>query len=76
MPADPAEFRFEGIDGRGRQQLIRDPRNSGGAAVVRIEDRDGGSEGYTFDLIWGGQRRRRGPDVGPGRGPAWARPRT
>jgi hypothetical protein len=53
MPDNPANFRFKGIDGRGRQDLIRDPR-SGGAAVVRIEDRDGGSEGYTFDLIWTG----------------------
>jgi hypothetical protein len=42
-----------GVDGRGRQQLVRDPRN-GGTAVVRIEDREGGAEGYTFDLIWGG----------------------
>jgi hypothetical protein len=53
MPDNPANFRFKGIDGRGRQDLIRDPRN-GGAAVVRIEDREGGSEGYTFDLIWTG----------------------
>ncbi len=53
MPANPINFRFQGIDGRGRQELIRDPRN-GGAAVVRIEDRDGGSEGYTFDLTWNG----------------------
>jgi hypothetical protein len=59
MPANPGDFRFEGIDGRGRQQLVRDPRN-GGVAVVRIEDPAGGSEGYTFDLIWsayGGQPR-------------------
>src|SRR5215471_6797669 len=53
MPANPAEFRFAGVDGRGRQQLIRDPRD-GGAAVVRIEDPDTGSEGYTFNLFWGG----------------------
>lgn len=53
MPANPANFRFAGVDGRGRQELIRDPRN-GGVAVVRIEDRDGGSEGYTFDLTWSG----------------------
>jgi hypothetical protein len=53
LPRNPADFRFEGIDGRGRQDLVRDPRN-GGAAVVRIEDSKGGSEGYTFDLIWGG----------------------
>jgi hypothetical protein len=53
LPANPADFRFAGVDGRGRQQLVREPRN-GGVAVVRIEDPDGGSEGYTFDLIWGG----------------------
>ena len=54
LPPNPADFRFEGIDGRGRQTLVRDPRNSGGAAVIRIEDTDGGSEGYTFDILWGG----------------------
>jgi hypothetical protein len=51
MPANPPGFRFSGVDGRGRQDLIRDPRN-GGAAVVRIEDPQGGSEGYTFDVTW------------------------
>jgi hypothetical protein len=54
MPANPADFRFAGVDGRGRQTLVRDPRNNGGAAVVQIEDPDGGAEGYTFDLFWGG----------------------
>jgi hypothetical protein len=53
LPRNPAEFRFQGIDGRGRQDLVRDPRN-GGVAVVRIEDPRNGSEGYTFDLIWAG----------------------
>jgi hypothetical protein len=53
LPNNPADFRFSGVDGRGRQQLIRDPRN-GGAAVVRIEDKDNGSEGYTFDITWSG----------------------
>jgi hypothetical protein len=53
MPANPANFRFAGVDGRGRQELVRDPRN-GGAAVVRIEDPDNGSEAYTFDLAWDG----------------------
>jgi len=53
MPANAANIRFQGIDGRGRQQLMRDPRN-GGVAVVRIEDPSGGAEGYTFDMIWGG----------------------
>jgi hypothetical protein len=51
LPANPANFRFEGVDGRGRQSLVRDPRN-GGVAIVQIEDREGGAEGYTFDLVW------------------------
>jgi hypothetical protein len=51
LPANPANFHFSGVDGRGRQTLVRDPRN-GGVAVVRIEDKDNGSEGYTFDLTW------------------------
>src|SRR5712692_11523240 len=53
LPSNPAEFRFAGVDGRGRQDLVRDPRN-GGVAVVRIEDPQGGAEGYTFDLFWSG----------------------
>jgi hypothetical protein len=52
MPANPADFRFAGVDGRGRQELVRDPRN-GGVAVVQIADSNGGSEGYTFDIYWG-----------------------
>ena len=51
LPPNPVNFRFAGVDGRGRQTLIRDPRN-GGVAVVRIEDRDNGREGYTFDIFW------------------------
>jgi len=51
LPANPPNFAFNGVDGRGRQSLTRDPRN-GGVAVVRIEDPSGGSEGYTFDLMW------------------------
>jgi hypothetical protein len=51
MPRDPVNFRFSGIDGRGRQQLVRDPRG-GAPVVVRIDDPAGGSEGYTFDLEW------------------------
>ena len=51
MPIDPAGFKFSGVDGRGRQTLTGDPRN-GGVAVVRIEDKENGSEGYTFDLTW------------------------
>ena len=71
MPPNPIDFRFQGVDGRGRQTLVRDPRN-GGAAVVRIEDREGGSEGYTFDIMWrgeGGFNSGHGPGRVPDRGP-------
>jgi hypothetical protein len=66
MPVNPANFRFAGVDGRGRQELTRDPRN-GGVAVVQIEDKDGGAEGYTFDITWDA----RGPNTGgnPNAGP-------
>src|SRR5215471_6517082 len=26
MPPNPANFRFQGVDGRGRQSLVQDPR--------------------------------------------------
>jgi hypothetical protein len=53
MPRTPYEFSFRGIDGRGRQELLREPGRAG-VAVVRIEDPKGGREGYTFDLEWRG----------------------
>jgi hypothetical protein len=53
LPSNPTEFKFSGVDGRGSQQLARDPRTSG-IAVVRITDSQGGSEGYTFDVTWSG----------------------
>lgn len=71
MPNNPAGFRFAGVDGRGSQQLVRDPR-SGGVAVVQIQDPKNGTEGYTFDIMWGGalppeDRGARGPEYrGPG----------
>jgi hypothetical protein len=67
LPANPRDFRFQGIDGRGRQQLVRDPRNNRGTAVVRIEDPKGGSEGYTGDILWRGGNGGR-PPGGPGFG--------
>jgi hypothetical protein len=51
MPMNPMDFRFQGVDGRGTQRLIREPRN-GGVAVVRIDHPRGGAEGYTFDVTW------------------------
>jgi hypothetical protein len=85
LPRNPGDFRFAGVDGRGQQQLVRDPRD-GGSAVIRIGDPDNGSEGYTFDIMWsnappipdrgrGDDRRfdRQGADTGRpddlGRGP-------
>jgi len=51
MPANASNFHFAGVDGRGRQELVRDPRE-GGVAVIRLEDPQSGSEGYTFDITW------------------------
>lgn len=53
MPMRPDNFQFRGIDGRGRQELVRAPGNGGGA-VIQIQDSKGGSEGYTFDVEWRG----------------------
>jgi hypothetical protein len=54
LPANALEFTFKGIDGRGNQYLVREPAQNRGIAVVRIEDPQGGDEGYTFDLEWRG----------------------
>jgi len=72
LPANPYDFRFSGVDGRGRQTLLRDPANNRGTAVVRIEDPQGGREGYTFDIEWRGTSGYSGGggggiDRGPGR---------
>lgn len=55
MPNNPYSFRFAGVDGRGRQNLQTSPEG-GRAAIIRIEDSKGGSEGYTFDIFWSGGR--------------------
>ena len=72
IPQNPVDFRFAGVDGRGRQEMIRDPRN-GGAAVVHIEDPSGGAEGYTFDLFWGAGNNRGGNFPGGNAGPCYNR---
>jgi hypothetical protein len=51
MPLNPAGFRFAGVDGHGRQTLVRAPEG-GAPAVIRIEDPQSGTEGYTFDVFW------------------------
>jgi hypothetical protein len=53
VPANPIGFRFEGIDGRGRQQM-RQAAGAGRSAVIRIDDPRPGNEGYTFDIMWNG----------------------
>jgi hypothetical protein len=62
MPANPRGFRFQGVDGRGNQRLIREPGN-GSPAVIQIGDPNNGSEGYTFDIMWGNANYS---DRGPG----------
>lgn len=52
MPNNPYDFRFQGIDGRGRQTLVREPGR--GSAIVRLDDPKGGRESYTFDIFWRG----------------------
>jgi hypothetical protein len=65
MPTNPGDFRFVGVDGRGRQELIQDPSSGRGAAIVRIQDPEGGAEGYTFDLVWRGGGLAPGPTGQP-----------
>ena len=64
VPSNPVNFRFDGVDGRGRQTLIRDPRDGRGV-VVRIEDPQGGAGEYKFDIAWDA---RAGDDFGRGDG--------
>lgn len=66
LPGNPGDFRFRGVDGRGRQDLVRDPGSNRGVAVIRIEDPKSGSQGYTGDITW------RGGSGNPGGG--WGNP--
>ncbi len=76
MPQNAPNFRFNGIDGRGRQELAAAPQGNG-PAVIRIDDPDNGSEGYTFEVTWGGMDRGqdRGQDrpivINPAPGPMY-----
>ena len=54
LPRNPYNFRFQGVDGRGRQYMLKDPASNNGVAVIRIEDNRGGMEGYTGDIMWSG----------------------
>lgn len=70
LPMRPNNFRFKGIDGRGKQTLIRDPNSNNGIAVINIQDNRGGMQGYTGDIMWNGGS---GTWVGSGwnSGPGW-----
>jgi hypothetical protein len=56
MPRDPVEFHLQVISGRGHVQLLKEPRQNGGAPVARIEDPQPGRSIYAFELIWRGGR--------------------
>ncbi len=59
MPPNAPGFRFNEVDGRGRMELIRTPRD-GGPVVVRIDDPQSGPGEYRFEITWFGRR----PDQG------------
>src|SRR5262249_37584401 len=67
MPINPQNFQFRPIEGRGRQNLTRDPNSAGGAATVRIQDDEGGSSNYGFELTWGQESRPYSPPPPPDR---------
>ena len=48
MPANPRDFRFRGVDGRGSVQLLQDPRQNGGRIVFRIDDPQSGRQAYRW----------------------------
>jgi len=64
LPRNPNNFRFAGVDGRGKQSLLRDPAQNNGIAVVRIEDPKSGYEGYTGDIMWDGGNNNGGNNGG------------
>jgi hypothetical protein len=60
LPPNPVEFHFTGVDGRGSQLLLKEPKDNRGAALVRIDDPRPGRETYSFRVEWRGSG---GPDV-------------
>jgi hypothetical protein len=74
LPSNPNNFRFAGVDGRGKQYLLQNPNSNNGLAIVRIEDNRGGMHGYTGDIMWnGGGNSGGGPWLPPGGGQINAR---
>ena len=54
LPRNPNNFRFAGVDGRGKRYLVGNPAQNNSIAVVRIDDNRGGYEGHTGDIRWNG----------------------
>lgn len=54
LPRNPQNFQFHGVDGRGTQTLMKSPNDNNGVAVIRLDDPQRGSEGYTGDITWDG----------------------
>ncbi len=54
LPYSMADFRLRVIAGRGSVQLIQDPRNNKGIAVIRIDDPRESWAAYTFSVEWSG----------------------
>lgn len=53
LPSVGVSVELEVIEGRGRVQLLEQPRpNNDYAAVVRIDDSDRGASRYVFELRW------------------------
>ncbi len=68
LPANPPNFQFDAVEGRGRQDLTSQPRDRV-PAVVRIDDSEGGASEYTFRLAWSNGQDR-GPSARNDRGPS------
>src|SRR6476620_8961644 len=49
LPQNPGNLQMADVAGRGRQFMVR---NAGGAAVIQIDDSEGGPDLYAFDLYW------------------------
>ncbi|HEY7333587.1 MAG TPA: hypothetical protein VH639_01795 [Bryobacteraceae bacterium] len=58
LPANPVDFTFHPVRGRGRQVLIAEARR-GAPALIRIDDPAPGAARYIFEITW-----RRGRDFG------------
>ncbi len=55
LPPNPANFKFSGVDGHGRQSLAAAPNANNGVAVIQIDNGNrGNNEGYTGDITWSG----------------------